>query len=161
MPEDMFRRVPVRLLTSASILAMGLCAATVFAQDTAQPAVNDRQGQAVFNGISLDQQLAEQYSSPVALDDDAAILQLEAELDAAIAEDATAIGIDERTTIVEMPPGPVQTVLLLLASLALLAFAATVLTLAIRELKKDARQRKRTYRRRVKRRDTSTPVHAN
>jgi hypothetical protein len=89
------------------------------------------------------------------------LLQLEAEIDAAIAEDGTAVVDEERTTIATAPPSPLQTVLLVLASLGLLAFAATVLTLAIRELRKDAKQRKRTYRRRVKRRPTSTPAHAS
>jgi hypothetical protein len=86
--------------------------------------------------------------------------KLEAEIDAAIAEEGAKAGVDERTTIAEVPPSPLQTVMLVLASLALLAFAATVLTLAIRELRKDTKQRKRTYRRRVKRRDTPTPAHA-
>jgi hypothetical protein len=178
MPKDLFRRAPVRLLASASILTMGLCSALAFAQGSAQPAVNDRQVQAFFNGIALDQQLAEQYSPPAApapktmakplpapaspaLDDDAAMQKLEADLDAAIAADGTEDAADGRTTIADVPPSPAQTMMLVLASLALLAFAATVLTLAIRELKKDAKQRKRTYRRRVKRRDTSAPAHAS
>jgi hypothetical protein len=178
MPEDLFRRAPLRLFSSASILAVGLCAAPAFAQGTGQPAVNDRQVQPFFNGIALDQQLAEQYASPaaaspqtiakpqsapspVALDDGTALQKLEAELDAAIAKNSIEASNDERATIAEVPPGPVQTVMLGLAGLALLAFAATVLTLAIRELKKDARQRKRTYRRRVKRRNKATQVHAN
>jgi hypothetical protein len=180
MPKDLFRWAPLRLLSSASILAMGLCAASAFAQGAAQPAVNDRQVQAFFNGIALDQQLAEQYASPaapapkaaaaakpqpapsaVAPDDAAAMQNLEAGIDAAIGQDDAEADSDERTTIADVPPSPVQTVMLVLASLALLAFAATVLTLAIRELKKDAKQRKRTYRRRVKRRDKATPAHAS
>jgi hypothetical protein len=141
------------------------------------PGFGDGQVQAFFNGIAIDQQLAEQYfapatpapqlvatpqaaAAPAALSD-AASLQLEADLDAAIAEDGKAVVAETRTTIAELPPSPLQTVLLVLASLGLLAFAATVLTLAIRELRKDAKQRKRTYRRRVKRRPTSTPAHAS
>jgi len=192
MPKDSILRAPARLFAAASILAMGLCAAAAFAQGTASPAVKDRQVQAFFNGIALDQQLAEQYSSPAApaaqvaapqqataqrqpaavaavdVDveeplsaDELKMQKLEADLDAAIAKDDAEAGTDERATIAEVPPSPAQTVMLVLASLALLAFAASVLTLAIRELRKDAKQRKRTYRRRVKRRDTSTPAHAS
>ncbi len=171
MPEELLRRAPLRLSGAVAILVACLCAAPAFAQGAAQPVVNDGQVQAFFNGIALDQQLAEQYAPPAPqaapkpqavaepLDealDDAAMDKLEAELDAAIADDA-----EERTTIAEVPPSPVQIVLLVLASLALLAFAGSVLTLAVRELKKDTQQRKRTYRRRVKHRDKSTPVHAN
>ncbi len=177
MSEDSFRRARLRLSVAVAIPFACLCAAPALAQGTAQPVASERQAQAFFNGIALDQRLAEQYSSPApqataaptpqALDepldepldgslDDAALYQLEADLDAAIADDA-----EQRATIVEVPPSPVQTVLLVLASLALLAFAGSVLTLAVRELRKDAQQRKRTYRRRVKRRDTSNPVHAS
>jgi hypothetical protein len=122
--------------------------------------------------MALDQQLAEQYSSPApqaaptpkSLDepldralDDPAMDTLEADPDAAVA-----VGNDqERKTIAEAPPSLVRTVLLVLASLALLAFAGSVLTLSFRELKKDAQQRKHIYRRSVKHRDTSTPAHAS
>lgn len=161
MPKDLFRWAPLRLFSSASILALSLCAAAAFAQGTAQPTVNDSQVQTFFNGIALDQQLAEQYSSSAALDSDSATVARDADRVAAIAADTTAIGTDKRTMIAEVPPGPVQTVMLVLASLALLAFAFTMLTLAIRELRKDAQQRRRTHRRRVQHRDTSTPAHAS
>lgn len=177
MPEDTFRRAPLRLLASATIAAACVCAAPAFAQDTAQPVVNDRQVQAFFNGIALDQQLAEQYSSttpeapatrqaaavpPQAASVDTASLpeSLDEPLDPAL-DDAAIVGDEARTTIIDAAPSPVQTVLLVLASLALIAFAGSVLTLVVRELKKDAYQRKHAYRRRVKHHGTSTPAHAN
>ena len=171
MPKDLFRRAPLRLFTSASILALSLCAAAAFAQGTAQPTVNDRQVQTFFNGIALDQQLAEQYSSSAPRSDsDCRCLAVARDADRVAADrcdDTAAIGARRRAMIADSasrsstPASPVQTVMLVLASLALLAFAFTVLTLAIRELRKDAQQRKRTHRRRVKRRDTSTPAHAS
>ncbi len=177
MPEDTFRRAPLRLFASATIVAACLCTAPAFAQDPAQPVVNDRQVQAFFNGIALDQQLAEQYSSttpdapvsrqaaavpPQAASVETASLpkSLDEPLDPAL-DDAAIVGDEERTTVIDAAPSPVQTLLLVLASLALLAFAASVLTLVVRELKKDAYQRKHANRRRVKRHDTSTPAHAN
>lgn len=176
MPEDTFRRAPLRLLASATIVAACLCTSPAFAQDPAQPAVNDRQVQAFFNGIALDQQLAEQYSSatpgapvtqaaavpPQAASVEAASLpkSLDEPLDPAL-DDAAIVGDEARTTIIDAAPSPVQTVLLVLASLALIAFAGSVLTLVVRELKKDAYQRKHAYRRRVKHHGASTPAHAN
>jgi hypothetical protein len=178
MPGDTFRRAPLRLLASATIVAVGLCTTPAFAQEPAQPVVNERQVQAFFNGIALDQQLAEQYSSPTpqtpangqaaaaapprAASVEAASLpqSLDEPLDPAL-DDAAIVGDDDRTTNIDAPPSVVQTVLLVLASLALLAFAASVLTLVVRELKKDAYQRKHANRRRVKRHDTSTPAHAS
>ncbi len=177
MPEDTFRRAPLRLLASATVVAVGLCTTPAFAQEPAQPVVNDRQVQAFFNGIALDQQLAEQYSSPApqaavtgqaaavpprAASMEAASLpkSLDEPLDPAL-DDAAIVGDDDRTTNIDAPPSPLQTVLLVLASLALLAFAGSVLTLVVRELKKDAYQRKHAYRRRVKHHDTSTAAHAS
>jgi hypothetical protein len=159
MPKDSILWAPARLIASASILAVGLCAASALAQGTARPSVNDRQVEAFFNGIALDQQLAEQYSSraapaPLVVAPQQATAQPQS---TAVAEASN----EERTTIAEDPPSLAQTVMLVLASLALLAFAATVLTLALRELGKEKKQLKRTYRRRVKRRDTSTAAHSS
>jgi hypothetical protein len=179
MPEDLFRRAPLRLVAPATMVAVWLCSAPAFAQGTAPTPVNDREVQAFFNGIARDQQLAEQYPSsapqaavtrqaaadtprPARVQSAPTPTSLDEPLDVVL-DDAAIVGDEDksRMTIAEVPPGPVQTVLLVLASLALLAFASSVLTLAVRELKKDAQERRRTYRRRVKRRDTSTPAHAS
>lgn len=188
MPKDLFRQAPLRLITSATTVAVCLCAATALAQGTAQPPADERQVQAFFNGIALDQQLAEQYSSPTPQDpvtrqpaavppraagaqaaplpksldepldaalDDAVMDQLAAERDPAI------VGDVEGTTMLDAPPSPVRAALLVLACLALIAFAGGVLTFAVRELRKDAQQRKHANRRRVKHHDSSTPAHAS
>ena len=199
MPEERVRRAHLRLVTTILMLAVGLCAAPAFAQDTAQPAVNDRQVQAFFNGIALDQQLAEQYANPPpraaappkalatpalaprskaavvskplaeplpepldeplddTLDDDDAMDRLEAELDAAVAGSEDSV----RAKLAKVRPSPAQIALLVLAGLALLAFAGFMLSMAVRELKKDTEQRKHTYHRRIKRRGTSNPVHVS
>jgi hypothetical protein len=81
--------------------------------------------------------------------------QLAAERDPAI------VGDDERTTILDAPPSPLRAALLVLACLALIGFAGGVLTFAVRELRKDAQQRKHANRRRVKHHDSSTPAHAS
>jgi hypothetical protein len=195
MPEDRVQRAHLRLIACLSMLAVGLCAAPVFAQGTAQPPVNDRQVQAFFNGIALDQQLAEQYANPPpraaappksiaaptlaprpkaavvteplaesldepldeTLDDDDAMDRLEAELDAALAGSEDSV----RAKLALVRLSPAQIALRVLAGLALLAFAGFMLSMAVRELKKDTQQRKHTYRRRVKRRGTSSPVHVS
>ncbi len=188
MPKDLFRQAPLRLVASATVVAAYLCAAPALAQGNAQPPADDRQVQAFFNGIALDQQLAEQYSAPApqapviqtpaavppravsaqaaslpkSLDepldaalDDVVMDQLDAERDSAI------VGDEDRTTTLDVPPSPVRTALLVLACLALIAFAGGVLTFAVRELRKDAQHRKQANRRRVKHHDSSTPAHAS
>jgi hypothetical protein len=134
----------------------------------AQSRANGRQVDAFFNGIELDRQLAEQYSAPTPAPvpamapaaaapklDEAAMAKLELEIDQALAEDEDAADAEDRTVIAETPPTLLQTALLVLSGLGLLAFAGVVLTWALRELRKDEKQRRRSYRRRVKRRTTA------
>ncbi len=131
--------------------------------------------QSNLDGIELDRQLADQYAVPTPAGpqvpvhapvnglaaeptvaqvlDEAAMARLEAEIDAALAEDENV-----RPLITEAPVSLLQTLLLVLAGLCLLAFAGVVLTLALRELRKDKQLRRRTYRRRVKRRSVTDTV---
>jgi hypothetical protein len=155
MPEDSIRRALLRAISAAVIFSAVLSAPQIHAQGT-KAAVDDKQVEAFFSGIERDQQLAGQYASPAAEPaqaaaprtlDKAALLTLEAQRAAALKADQ-----EGRAVIAEEPPSPLKTTLLLLASLALLAIAATVLTLGIRELRKDARRRAHTYLRRIKHR---------
>ena len=108
---------------------------------------------AFFDGLQVDRQLAEQYAeapAPQAIVpalDDAALAQLEQEIDAAFVE-----ARQERPVVADELPGPLATAALVLAGLLLLAFAGMVLTLAVRELRKDNQRRRTTHRRRVRRR---------
>ena len=56
----------------------------------------------------------------------------------------------------EQAPGPLATLGLVLACLLLLALSVSVLTLAVRELRKDNQRRRTTYRRRIRRREATT-----
>jgi hypothetical protein len=153
MPEDATVRRALSRLSIAAVLTLPLLCLplTGHAQSTADSA----HVESFFDGIELDRQLAAQYSVPAPADaptvtqvlDEVAMAQLEQEIDAALAEDRAA-----RTLPAETPPTAFETVALVLAGLGLLVFAGAVLTLAVRELRKDAKQRRRTYRRRVKRR---------
>jgi hypothetical protein len=55
----------------------------------------------------------------------------------------------------EQAPGPLATTGLVLACLLLLALSVGVLTLAVRELRKDNQRRRTTYRRRIRRREAA------
>lgn len=155
MPEDSIRRALLRSIPVAAIFAAVLAAPHVHAQGTTA-AVDDKQVEAFFNGIERDQQLAGQYASTAAQPAQAAVPRTldKADLLALEAQRAAALEADQegRAVIAEEPPGPLQATLLLLASLALLAVAATVLALGVRELRKDARRRAHTYLRRIKHR---------
>ena len=156
MPEDSLRRALLRSVSVAVLMSAVLSAPQGHAQGT-KAAVDDKQVEAFFNGIERDRQLAGQgvatasaqpapAGTPQTLDK-AALLKLEAQRAAALEADQ-----EGRAAIADEPPGPLQTTLLLLASLSLLAVAATVLTLGVRELRKDVQRRKHTYLRRIKHR---------
>ena len=165
MPEDSFRRALLRSISAAALLAAMLPAGHVHAQGTTAT-VDDKQVQAFFNGIEQDQRLAGQapllvaQAVPAKPADEAVLPSLEARRTAGLEGYA-----DSRARIADDPPGPLATVLLALASLALFAVAATVVTLVVREARKDARQRSMAHRRRLMPREHSptprTPATAS
>lgn len=125
------------------------------------------QAEAFFDGLAIDRQLSEQYAvpapatnAPVApAPDPAAMLQLEQEIDAALAE---ADAAQARTRSTEAPPAPWHPAWILLAGIVVFASIVFALTLALRELRKEAKQRRKTYRRRVRRRGpVAEPVSVN
>jgi hypothetical protein len=168
MPEDSIRRALLRSISAVALLAAILPAAPVRAQGTTAT-VDDKQVQAFFNGIEQDQRLAGQapllvaqavQAVPSTPADEAALPALEARRTAGLEGYA-----ESRARIVDDPPGPLATLLLGLASLALFAVAATVVTLVLREARKDARQRSLAHRRRLMPREhsptPSTPATAS
>ena len=142
-----FRCAPLRAVAVVVVTAITFVSPQALAQEK-----RDDAG-AFFDGLQVDRQLAEQYAespAPQAIApalDDAALAQLEQEIDAAFVE-----ARQERPVVADELPGPLATASLVLAGLLLLAFAGTVLTLAVRELRKDNQRRRTTYRRRVRRR---------
>jgi hypothetical protein len=142
-----FRGAPLRAVAVVVITAIAFLSTPARAEEP-----RDDAG-AFFDGLQVDRQLAEQYAAPPARAptvpalDDAALVQLEQEIDAAFTE-----ARQGRPVLADERPGPLATVSLVLAGLLLLAFAGGVLTLAVRELRKDKQRRRTTYRRRVRRR---------
>lgn len=129
--------------------------------------------------LAIDRRLAEQYgaagpalavnpvgpasvqlAAPSAFDEEAA-RRLEQEIDAALAEAATQKPVKPKVRTAA--PAAWSTAAVVSGALLLLALVCVMLTLAVRELRKDAKQRRRSYRRRVRRRqpiDTS-PISAS
>jgi len=142
-----FRCAPLRAAAVVVITAIAFASPHARAQEQLDDAG------AFFDGLQVDRQLAEQYAeapAPQAIVpalDDAALAQLEQEIDAAFVE-----ARQERPVAANELPGPLATAALVLAGLLLLAFAGMVLTLAVRELRKDNQRRRTTHRRRVRRR---------
>jgi len=134
-------------------VAIVVVTATTFLSPQARAQEKRDDASAFFDGLQVDRQLAEQYAeapAPQAIvpaPDDAALAQLEQEIDAAFVE-----ARQERPVVADELPGPLATASLVLAGLLLLAFAGMVLTLAVRELRKDNQRRRTTHRRRVRRR---------
>jgi hypothetical protein len=141
------RCAPLRAVAVVVVTAIAFVSPQAHAQEK-----RDDAG-AFFDGLQVDRQLAEQYAEApapqaiVTAPDEAALARLEQEIDAAFVE-----ARQERPVVAEELPGPLATALLVLAGLLLLAFAGTVLTLAVRELHKDNQRRRTTFRRRVRRR---------
>lgn len=173
-----------RSLLSAAALAALVMTQGAFAQfrDGEPALVEDAQSSAE---LAVDRRLAEQYAeqyagpqpstlpggipdaAPVALPattgfDEAAAANLEKEIEAALAEAAAENEKQQpakRTYVTA--PNPWSTAGLIIGALALFALVSVVLTLAVRELRQDAKQRRRTYRRRVRRRETAAPATAS
>jgi hypothetical protein len=149
--------------TLLCVLALNVfVAAPTFA---AQPqGVRDLPG-AAPDELAIDRRLAEQYGGPAltlgsadaaaplaapsAFDEEAA-RRLEQEIDAALAEAATQQPGKPQGRAAT--PEPWSTAALVSAAVLLFALVCLMLTLAVRELRKDAKQRRRSYRRRVRRR---------
>lgn len=145
----------VRRLAALVILATGLAAGPGRAGDA--PLTSDAEAvrnlDAVNDGITLDQRLADEYTAPLGVLppaaaipqdlDDPTLLALAA--DPAISDDLAG----RRTLVAGEPPGATRTVLLLLASVGVLGFAAAILTYGVRELMKD-NERHRRERRRIR-----------
>jgi hypothetical protein len=137
-----------------------LAAGPTFAAQS--PGVQDL-GRAASGELAIDRRLAEQYSEPAltlepadataaqagpsAFDEEAA-RRLEQEIDAALAETATQKSVKPKVRAAA--PGPWSTAALVSGAVLLFALVCLMLTRAVRELKKDAKQRRRSYRRRVR-----------
>jgi hypothetical protein len=157
MTMETMRRGASRPLAALVILAMGLAATAAGAGDApiAGEAEALRNLDAVNDGITLDQRLADQYTAPLGVLppvaavprdlDDPTLLALEAARDSAYSGDRAG-----RSALAPVePPGAVRTALLLLASIAMLGFAAAIVGYAVRELMKD-NERHRRERRRIR-----------
>ena len=131
--------------------------------------------------LAADRKLAEQYAAPapavqpsqpsdaarVVLPaapgfDDAAAANIEKEIESALAA-ATAQKTKQppATPVFDATPSPWGTAGLVTGALALIALVSLVLTLVVRELRQDAKQRRRSYRRRVRRREPVTTATAS
>lgn len=135
-------------------------------------------GTATSGELAIDRQLAKQYGEPgpalllnpvdaslglpataaplpaQAFDEEAA-RRLEQEIDAALAEAASKK--PAKKVVRDAAPKAWSTAAVLGGTILLFALVCVVLTLAVRELRNDAKQRRRSYRRRVRRRH---PVEA-
>jgi hypothetical protein len=155
-------------------------------QDSARDLVDDLE---TAPGLAADNRLAEQYAQPYAglqpsalpravTDvapeavpvtlpasagfDEAAATNLENEIEAALAKTAAEKQQPPPAKRVYLTaPNPWRTAGLIVGALASLVLVSVVLTLAVRELRQDAMQRRRNYRRRVRRRDAVTPAAAS
>lgn len=150
-----------RTLHCVVALNVFVAAPTIAAQP---PAVPDL-GIAAPSELAIDRQLAEQYgapalalepadataplASPSAFDEEAA-RRLEHEIDVALAEAARQKPAKPKLEAVV--PDEWSTAALVSGAVLLFALVCLMLTLAVRELRKDAKQRRRSYRRRVRRR---------
>ena len=150
-----------RKLLCAAALNVFVAAPTFAAQP---PGGQDHDG-AASGELAIDRRLAEQYGGPAltlqsadataalaapsAFDAEAA-RRLEQEIDAALAEAATQKPVKPQVSAAA--PGPWGTVALVSGAVLLIALVCVMLTLAVRELRKDAKLRRRSYRRRVRRR---------
>jgi hypothetical protein len=159
--------------TLLCVVALNVCvAAPTFA---AQPQGVQDSTAAAPGELAIDRRLAEQYGGPAltlqptdaaaplagpsAFDEEAA-RRLEQEIDAALAEAATQKSVKPKVR--PAAPRPWSTAALVSGALLLFALVCVMLTLAVRELRKDAKQRRRSYRRRVRRRQPvdSTAISA-
>jgi hypothetical protein len=140
--------------------AATLYCSAVQAQTGPSVALDDAQVQSFFDGVQQDQMLANQGQvfapatpAPVV---PPAIAPVERRAAAPAGSTAVAdlgLGLDASgAMVVDEPPGPVETLLLMLATLAVLAGATTIVTLAVRHLRSESKKSKRTYRRRMHRR---------
>jgi hypothetical protein len=125
--------------------------------------------------LAIDRQLAQQYGEPepaplldpvdtsleladttesvpatVGVFDEEAARRLEQEIDAALAEAATKK--PARKVVRPAAPKAWSTAAVVSGTILLFALVCLVLTLAVRELRNDVKQRRRSYRRRVRRR---------
>lgn len=161
MSREGFHAVRLR----APRVAWFVCAAfvthsTASAQSTtAAPMLDDAQVQSFFDSVQRDQALAGQagvYAPAPAPIVPPAIAPARAAEEGSVpqAQSAAQVGMEldlGSAVVPEEPPGPVETALLLLAALGVVAAASGVVALAIRHLRREARQSKRTYRRRMHR----------
>lgn len=170
-----------RALLGAAALATLFAAQGALAQLRVEQAIPDERSVSPAE-LAVDRKLAEQYAAPapVALPnqltdaapvvlpagagfDDAATASLEKEIEAALAEaaaDNKKKAQPARHTFVTAPSAW-STAGLVTGALALLALVSLVLTLAVRELRQDAKQRRGIYRRRVRRREPAAPATAS
>jgi plasmid stabilization system protein ParE len=130
-------------------------------------------GAAASGELAIDRQLAQQYGEsgpallldpveaslglpassapvPVPAFNEEAARRLEQEIDAALAE--AAAQKSGRPVVRTAEPEPWSTAAVVSGAVLLFALVCLVLTLAVRELRADAKQRRRNYRRRVRRR---------
>jgi hypothetical protein len=164
-----------RTLLCVLAMIVFLARPTVAAQP---PGAQDLAG-AASGELAIDRRLAEQYGAPgpaLALDaaapattqlaapsafDEEAARRLEQEIDAALAEAATQKPVKPKVRAAA--PEAWSTAAVVSGAILLFALVCVMLTLAVRELRKDAKQRRRSYRRRVRRRQPidSTPISAS
>jgi hypothetical protein len=162
MDREGFDRAPMRPLRVAALAAfLALLASPAAHAQSASPPVmlDDAQVQSFFDSVQRDQALAGAAGgyapapSPIV---PPAVAPARPAADPASPEARTAaeigLGLDlDAPMVAEEPPGPVETALLMLAALGVLLAASVVVALAIRHLRREARQSKRTYRRRMHR----------
>jgi hypothetical protein len=168
---NVLRRTLLCVLASSVFVA-----APIFA---AQPPGAQEVAAASSGELAIDRRLAEQYGAPapaLALDpvdsetrqlaapsafDEEAARRLEQEIDAALAEAATQNAVKPKARAAA--PEAWSTAAVVSGAILLFALVCVMLTLAVRELRKDAKQRRRSYRRRVRRRQPidSTPISAS
>lgn len=150
-----------RTLLCVAALNLFLAAPTF----AAQPAGVQDSGGAASGELAIDRRLAEQYGGPAltlepadataalagpsAFDEEAA-RRLEQEIEVALAEAATQKPVKPKVRAVV--PDAWSTAAVVSGAVLLFALVCVMLTLAVRELRKDAKQRRRSYRRRVRRR---------
>lgn len=158
-------------LGTARRLALHCAAALTLLATTAVVSAQDQ--------LDVDRRLARQYATPapqvqvaapVVLPaaeapargafDEAAARQLEQEIDAALAEAEAAEKSSRRLDFDPSLP-TWATSALLSAGIVLVTFAAIMLVLVVRQLRNEAKQRRRTYRRRVRHRNSTRPAAAS
>lgn len=152
----------ISLVAVATALLAGQAASVAAAQERDVPPDDAVDVQAFFDGARLDQELADQGSPLLKRPDDTAAVRTQEPASAAL---------DPTVDVAQAPTGRVDPgaerswihdnpAVLVLGGFAVFGLAALVLTLAVRELRRESRQRKLTFRRRSRRRELDTPTPA-